>query len=459
MVGHTFHPDILRAYDIRGTAGHNLHTTDAYALGCALAIYLAKPAARVVVGRDGRLTSPEMSTALIQGLIESGIHVIDVGLGPSPALYFAQHNLQADAGVMVTASHNPRDDNGFKICVAGRVFCDHDLQRLAEIAKAGQWIRAPGSLQHQDIHTPYLNYMLQDFFTHQPPQRALRIAWDPGNGAAGPLLSALIERLPGEHFLIHATVDGRFPHHHPDPAVPENLRELQALVQQNQCDFGFAFDGDGDRLGVVDSQGRVIPGDLVIVAFAQDILKHYPRAPIIIDIRSSEAAADLIRQSGGKPLFYRTGHAYIKAYMRETGAPVAGELSGHMFFSDRYFGFDDALYAALRFISRFGQPSETATHWHDQVAHTSVTRDYVFPSTRTAKHAAIEEVRRLLNAQGASFICIDGLRVQRPQGWWLLRASNTQDCLGARLESPTAHGAQALEDDMMASLQKSGVCT
>lgn len=454
---HIFHPSILRAYDIRGIYQQGLNEEDAYAIGRALATYLDKKDATITVCRDGRLSSPQLSQNLVQGLMDSGINVIDIGIGPSPLLYFAQKHLNADAGVMVTGSHNPGHYNGFKICLSTGPFFGEDIQTLAKIAASGNWISGDGSVCSQSVQEEYIARLMQDLSQHYTINNQLTIAWDPGNGSAGDIVTQLVKHLPGVHYVINAHIDGNFPNHHPDPSVEENLVQLRRLVNEKNCDFGIAFDGDGDRIGLIDSTGDVVWGDMLVAMFAEEVLQQHPDAPIILDVKSSQVVVDWIKKLGGKPVLYRTGHSYIKAHMKEINSPLAGELSGHMFFADRYYGFDDALYAAVRLIGRFSQDNLTVQQWLSQLPKSYISPELAFESTSEEKFKVIEKIAQRLRDEQKDFLAIDGVRVSTEHGWWLVRASNTQDILVARVESSSAQGLEVLKQMLMQYLHPLGV--
>src|SRR6476659_2012162 len=346
-MAHNFNPTILREYDIRGIVDDTLPEADAYALGRTYAAKAHGEGARTIaVGRDGRTHSPMLEAELIRGLTEGGINVMQIGMGPSPMLYFATHYLDVDGGIQVTGSHNPADYNGFKLLLKGRSVFGAEIQEIGERAASGHWTDGAGTIEEVDIREAYVDRLLQDF-----SGRAYRIGWDAGNGAAGPVLDELIQRLPGQHHAIFTQVDGRFPNHHPDPTVEKNLEDLKRLVAAKQLDFGIAFDGDGDRIGAVDGKGRVIWGDQLLMILAEPVLEANPGAVLIADVKASQIFFDRVAELGGKPLMWKTGHSLIKSKMKETGAPLAGEMSGHVFFADDYYGYDDALYAAVRLIA------------------------------------------------------------------------------------------------------------
>jgi len=457
MAAHNFHPSILREYDIRGIVGETLDANDAEALGRAFAAMLRaelgekKP--RVCVGRDGRLTSPELEAALVKGLSESGVDVVRTGLGPTPMLYFAVKDLEADGGIAVTGSHNPPQHNGFKMLFAGRSLYGEAIKALGAIAAAGKFVAGKGAVTDTDVRERYVARLAADY----GGGRALTIAWDAGNGAAGEIMTRLTGLLPGRHILLNEKIDGTFPSHHPDPTVPENLRQLQEAVAREKCDLGFAFDGDGDRLGVVDDAGGILWGDQLLVFLAEEVLADRPGATVIADVKASQVLFDAISQMGGRPLMWRTGHSLIKAKMAEIGAPLAGEMSGHIFFADRYYGFDDALYAAVRFLGIVGrmiEPLSAARAKLPQVVNTPEIR-FAVPEER--KFDIVSEVAGRLMEAGANVESVDGVRVKGRDGWWLLRASNTQAVLVARCESQTPEGLARLKTELTQQLAASGV--
>ena len=452
-MSHTFNPTILREYDIRGIVGDTLKEADAYALGRTYAAKAHGEGARTIaVGRDGRTHSGMLEAALIRGLTEGGLNAMQVGMGPSPMLYFATHFLGVDGGIQVTGSHNPADYNGFKLLLKGRSLFGAEIQEIGQRAASGHWSEGSGSVEEVDIRTAYVDRLLQDFLG-----KPFRIGWDAGNGAAGPILDMLVERLPGQHHVIFSEVDGAFPNHHPDPTVEANLADLKALVAREQLDFGIAFDGDGDRIGAVDGQGRVIWGDQLMLILAEPVLKAQPGATIIADVKASQVLFDGIAALGGKPLMWKTGHSLIKSKMKETGAPLAGEMSGHIFFKHRWYGFDDALYAAVRLIEAVSASGKSLTEIMDAMPKSVATPELRFPVDEVRKFAIVEEVRDRLSADGARVDATDGVRVSTSDGWWLLRASNTQDVLVARAEAKDEAGVERLVAQIDEQLARSGV--
>ena len=450
---HNFHPSILREYDVRGIVGDTLSEADARALGRSYgAMAIAEGARRIAVGRDGRSHSPGLEAALIGGLTASGLDVVRVGMGPSPMLYFATATLGVDGGIQVTGSHNPADYNGFKMLLNGRSVFGEEIQALGRRAAAADWAQGEGQVEDADVIDAYVERLVEDFQGGE-----FRIGWDAGNGAAGPALEKLIQRLPGEHHAILTEVDGSFPNHHPDPTVEANLADLKALVADHRLDFGIAFDGDGDRIGAVDGLGRVIWGDQLLAILAGPVLAEQPGATIIADVKASQILFDRIAALGGAPLMWKTGHSLIKSKMKETGAPLAGEMSGHIFFKHRWYGFDDALYAAVRLIEAVAASGKSLTELMDEMPKSVATPELRFPVDAARKFAVIEEVRKRLSANGAQVDATDGVRVSTPDGWWLLRASNTQDVLVARAEAKDEPGLDLLVAQIDDQLAKSGV--
>ena len=450
---HIFDRTILREYDVRGIVGKTLNEEDAYALGRSFAALALEEGARsVAVGRDGRTHSPELEAELVRGIIESGINVLRIGVSASPMLYFAVATLGVQGGIQVTGSHNPSDYNGFKMLLNGRSVFGEEIQKLGRRAADGDWSDGYGHVDQVDILDAYVDRLVQDFQGGE-----FRIGWDAGNGAAGPALEKLIAKLPGEHHAIHTRVDGTFPNHHPDPTVEANLSDLKALVAEKNLDFGIAFDGDADRIGAVDGKGRVIWGDQLLMILAEPVLKEQPGATIIADVKASQILFDHVARIGGTPLMWKTGHSLIKSKMKETGAPLAGEMSGHIFFKHRWYGFDDALYASVRLIEAVAQSGKSLTKIMDEMPQSMATPELRFPVDESRKFAVVAEVLQRLTGNGARVDATDGARVMTDDGWWLLRASNTQDVLVARAEASDEKGLERLMAQIDEQLALSGV--
>jgi phosphomannomutase len=454
---HRFDPTSLREYDIRGIVGEALGPDDARAIGRGFATLLRRAGGhRVAVGRDGRISSPELEAALVEGLTASGCDVVRVGLGPTPMLYYAEAVLEVDGGIQITGSHNPGNYNGFKMVFQHRPFFGEDIQTLGRMAAEGDWESAEpgeeGSVSDYDILDDYVGRLMAGY-----AGGAYRVGWDTGNGAAGPVIEKLVKLLPGEHHTLFTDVDGHFPNHHPDPTDEKNLADLKRLVAEKNLDFGLAFDGDGDRLGAIDGQGRVIWGDQLLSILAEPVLREVPGATIIADVKASQALYDRVAELGGTPLMWKTGHSLIKTKMKETGAPLAGEMSGHIFFAHNYYGFDDAQYAAVRLIQAVHVIGKSLTAIKDAMPAMVNTPEMRFQVDESRKFAVIDEVLDRLEAEGADVNRTDGARVNTPDGWWLLRASNTQDVLVARAEAKSQEGLDRLMAQIDAQLAASGL--
>ena len=453
MTPHHFHPTLLREYDIRGVVGDTLHAADARAIGLGFGSHVRRSGGtRVVVGYDGRLSSPALAEALIDGLVATGCAAISIGQSSTPMLYYATYALEADGGIEITGSHNPPDYNGFKFMAAGAPFFGQQIQAIGAMAASADWQSGSGAVEQADMLDAYVDRLLQGF-----SGPALRIGWDAGNGAAGPVVEALVKRLPGEHFTLFTDIDGHFPNHHPDPTEEKNLADLRRLVAERNLDFGVAFDGDGDRIGAIDGEGRIIWGDQLLQIYAEMVLKDLPGATIIADVKASSALFDRVAALGGRPLMWKTGHSLVKSKMRETGSPLAGEMSGHIFFGHRYYGFDDALYAAVQLIESVGKLGRSVTASRSVMAEMINTPELRFQVDESRKFAVIDEVLERLEASGAKVDRTDGARVSTVDGWWLLRASNTQDVLVARAEAADAAGLKRLMVQIDDQLAASGI--
>jgi phosphomannomutase len=452
---HRFDPTAIREYDIRGVVGRTLSVKDAYAVGRGFGTMVKEAGgSRAAVGYDGRLSSPALEAAVVEGLRDCGLDVLRVGRGPTPMLYFAVRALGLDGGVMITGSHNPAEYNGFKMMLGKGAFYGASIRHIAEIAAQGSYASGPrGKVEDRPQLDDYVRRLALDYRGRRP----LTVVWDGGNGAAGEAMALLAGKLPGRHILLYETIDGSFPNHHPDPTVPENLKDLQGRVIAEKADLGIAFDGDGDRIGVVDGGGEILWGDQLMVLYAREILAEQPGATVIADVKASQVLFDEIKRAGGEPLMWRTGHSLIKAKMAEIGAPLAGEMSGHIFFADRYFGFDDALYAAVRILNIVSQADQNLAEMRRSLPRVMNTPELRFPCSEERKFAVVQETAGRLLRAGADVNDIDGVRVRTPDGWWLLRASNTQDVLVARCESATTEGLERLKAAVVAELTASGV--
>ena len=466
---HIFHPSILREYDIRGIIGETLGADDARAIGRGFATLLRRAKGegnrcKVAVGYDGRVSSTMLEAALIEGLIASGVDVVRVGMGPTPMLYYAEASAEdVDGGIQITGSHNPVNYNGFKLVFQRAPFFGADILELGRMAERGDWLDGPiagveAKAERREILDVYIERLLRGLAGIGDDRlSALRIGWDAGNGAAGPALELLTARIPGEHHLLFTEVDGNFPNHHPDPTEEKNLADLKALVAEKNLDFGVAFDGDGDRIGAVDGEGRVIWGDQLLMIYAEDLLRIVPGATIIADVKASRALFEKVSSLGGQPVMWKTGHSLIKSKMKETGAPLAGEMSGHVFFAHEYYGYDDALYAAIRLIAASARLGKSVTQLRGEMPALVNTPEMRFQVDETRKFAVVGEVAERLAEAGADVDGTDGVRVSTEDGWWLLRASNTQDVLVARAESSDQAGLDRLMAQIDAQLAASGL--
>lgn len=452
---HRFDPTSLREYDIRGIVGRTLGAEDARAIGRGFATLLRRAGGtRVAVGRDGRKSSPELEMALIDGLTASGVDVVRVGLGPTPMLYYAEATLEVDGGIQITGSHNPSDYNGFKMVFQHKPFYGADIQEIGRLAENGDWEDAEvrGSVSDVDIEDEYVGRLMAGY-----AGGTYRIGWDAGNGASGPVIEKLTKLLPGEHHLLFTDVDSDFPNHHPDPTEEKNLADLKRLVAEKQLDFGLAFDGDGDRIGAIDGEGRVVWGDQLLSILAEPVLRQEPGATIIADVKASQMLYDRIAELGGKPVMWKTGHSLVKTKMKETGAPLAGEMSGHIFFAQDYYGFDDAQYAAVQLIRALHVIGKSMTQLRSEMPALVNTPEMRFTVDESRKFDIVDEVLDRLEKDGAEVDRTDGARVNTADGWWLLRASNTQDVLVARAESNDQAGLDRLVAQIDAQLAASGV--
>lgn len=446
-----FPDDIFRAYDIRGIVGDTLSAETAYWIGRAIGSEsLAQNEPNVSVGRDGRLSGPELVQQLIQGLHDSGCHVSDVGLVPTPALYYAANVLAGKTGVMLTGSHNPKDYNGFKIVIAGDTLANEQIQALHERIKTGNLTSAKGSITKVDILDRYFKQIKGDIVM----ARKLKVVVDCGNGAAGVIAPQLIEALGCEVISLFAEVDGNFPNHHPDPGKLENLQDLIAKVNETGADLGLAFDGDGDRVGVVTNKGNVVYPDRLLMLFALDVLKRNPGADIIFDVKCTRRLTPLIQEHGGRPVMWKTGHSLIKKEMKKSGALLAGEMSGHIFFKERWFGFDDGIYSAARLLEILSQESQSAEDLFETFPNDISTPEINIKVTDTTKFSIIEALEKDAQWGDAKLTTIDGVRVDYPKGWGLVRASNTTPVLVLRFEAESEAELQRIKDVFHAELKK-----
>ena len=456
MSAHRFHPTILRAYDIRGIFEDTLTTDDAFAIGLSF-ISIQKQRGlgnEVAVGRDGRLSSPVLAAALIDGLVAGGAQVSDIGCGPTPMLYFAAHELASGGAIQVTGSHNPPTHNGFKMVMGGLSFFGADIAELGRVSAAGPDRNVDGGVVTRDIEEAYVDRLAAGAVA-----TGLSVIWDCGNGASGPATEKLVAHLDGTHKVLFPEIDGTFPNHHPNPVDPETLELLRAEVAAAGADLGIGFDGDGDRIGIIDGKGRQVPGDLLTAFLAKDVSARHPGAPILLDVKSSEAALRLVESAGADAQIWKTGHSHMKKRMKELEAPLAGEMSGHIFIADNYLGFDDAIYAAARVITQMVKGGQSITEFMDSLPEQHATPELRIDCPDTVKFDAMEKIRaHVLSGHDAKDVnSIDGVRVRSGDGWWLIRASNTEAALVARAEAAGRAALERLLGDIETTLAAAGL--
>ena len=473
LTAHDFNAFILREYDIRGIVEQQMNEKDAYILGAAFGTYLRKMSGKgksdplwVCVGYDGRETSPLFERALVSGLVRTGINVERLGLGPTPMTYFAAMDHMSDGAIMITGSHNPSAYNGFKMVLQGGAVYGKIIQDIGRIAAENLFYQAQmnefGQTKQTDCREAYVKRVLKDYDGGQNANNPLKIVWDNGNGAAGEVLQMLTAQLPGEHILMYDDIDGNFPNHHPDPTVDKNLEDLRQRVLAEKADMGIAFDGDGDRIGAVDNEGNILRCDSLMMIYAADVLEDYPNAPIIADVKCSQSLFTHVKKLGGQPVMSRTGHSLVKAKMAELKAPLAGELSGHIFFADKYYGFDDALYCAVRLINAVIGQDENLAQMMAQFPPQFSTSEMRIEVDEAQKFDLVDQIianGKALAADDSSaeILDIDGVRFQSDKGWWLVRASNTQNCVVARAEAYTQQDLEQITAQLQSVLKAAGI--
>ena len=435
---------IFKAYDIRGVIGVTLDAGIARQIGQAFgAAARAKGEKTVIIGRDGRLSGPELATALATGLQDAGVDVIDLGLVATPMVYFATHVLGAQSGIMVTGSHNPPDYNGFKMVLRGAAIYGEQIQALYRRIVDERFETGSGSYEQFDVADQYIARIVGDI----KPARPMKLVVDAGNGVAGPLATRLFKALGCELVERFTDIDGTFPNHHPDPAHPENLQDVIQALKDTDAEIGFAFDGDGDRLGVVTKDGQIIYPDRQLMLFAEEVLSRNPGAQIIYDVKCTRHLAQWVKAKGGEPLMWKTGHSLVKAKLRETGAPLAGEMSGHVFFKDRWYGFDDGLYTGARLLeilAKTADPSALLNSLPDAMS----TPELQLWLDEGENFRLIDKLQKEAKFDGAEeVVTIDGLRVEYPDGFGLARSSNTTPVVVMRFEAETQEGLKRIQED------------
>lgn len=444
-------PEIFKAYDIRGIVGKTLTRASVLSIGRAIGAEARQRKVKtVVVGRDGRLSGPELSRALMEGICASGVDVADIGMVPTPLAYFAAHHLKTGSAVMVTGSHNPPDYNGFKIMLAGDTLHSTAITALRKRIAEGRLAEGTGRIKAVDVRADYLARIVSDVKL----SRKMKVVVDCGNGVAGAVAPELFRRMGCELVELYCDVDGNFPNHHPDPSKPDNLKDVIRALRETDAELGLAFDGDGDRLGVVTKDGEIIYPDRQLMLFAADVLTRNPGAQILYDVKCSRNLARSIRHQGGRPLMWMTGHALIKAKLKETGAPLAGEMSGHTFFKERWYGFDDGLYAGARLleiVSRWKDANWPLKHLPNAVS----TPELNLKMREGEPHALVAELQKTAKFEGAlEVITLDGLRVEYADGFGLMRASNTTPVLVLRFEADDAAALSRIQADFRRVLRQ-----
>ena len=445
--------EVFKTYDIRGKAETDFTDDDVLRLGKAIGTYFIGRGFRdVIVGMDNRKHSPRIKKALVDGLLSCGCFVKDIGETITPGFYFAHKLYKVNAGVMVTASHNPPEDNGFKIYGGDSTIYGDEIQKIRRIFEAGDFTKGEGKIEKQNPREEYFKYIVSNVKL----DRKLKVAIDCGNGAASSWAPELYEKMGCDVIPLYCKSDPNFPNHHPDPTVPENLTDLKKVVLEEKADVGLAFDGDGDRLGVVSDQGEIIWGDILQILFWRELLSKYPGADVIVEVKCSQALIEEVKRLGGKPFFYKTGHSLIKAKMKEIGAVFTGEMSGHFFFADEYFGFDDALYAGARLLRILSKANEPISELLADVPKYYATTETRIGCPKKKKKKVIDVLIDRFRRKGYEIIDVDGLRVEFTDGWGLVRASNTQPVLVARCEGRTPEALKSIARELKEALSQIG---
>ena len=457
MYKHIFDPTILRSYDIRGIFEKTLNKNDAFMLGYFFGMTiknnnLSKDKPLIVIGMDGRLSSPLLENNLNDGLKKSGCNIYRIGMGPTPMLYFASHHFKADGAIQVTGSHNPKNYNGFKIVMNQKSFFGEDIQQLGELAKTGLDQIYDGTSTKININDAYIEKITEpiNVINHELANKT--IVWDCGNGAAGPSIDIITKKLPGNHIVLFSKVDGNFPNHHPDPTDESTLKSLSSKMKEVNADLGIGFDGDGDRLGVIDKQGRPVAGDLLTAFLSKSLnIKNKKNKTVILDIKSSHIAYNQIFKNGLNVEIWKTGHSHIKKRMKDINAPLAGEMSGHIFFADVYYGYDDALYASVRLLKLLAKGYKL-DEFISSLPLTFASPEIKINCSDNKKFDLIASISKktLKDYLPADVITLDGIRAQNKFGWWLIRASNTEAAIVIRFEG----NSQKNKDLLLLEVQK-----
>lgn len=455
-------PNIFRMYDIRGVADRDLTDEVVYLLGKAYGTYITHHSPLtthhspdIAVARDIRLSSRRIRDALVRGLIDSGMNVTDYEVVPTPLLYFSLFYYKKDGGIMITGSHNPKEYNGFKICKGKETIYGDEIQKLREIIEKGEFTKGKGGSPRGKIIAP--ENIVEDYISLVKSKieikRPKKVILDPGNGIAGPIAKRLFSDFDSLFECIYCEPDGNFPNHLPDPTIPEFMEDLRKKVINNACDFGIGYDGDGDRLGVIDDKGNIIWGDKLLCLYSKEILQTNPGASIIFEVKCSDGLVEYIKAHGGNPLMWKTGHSLIKAKMRETGAPLAGEMSGHMFFADNYYGYDDAIFASLRLLKILSEEERPLSEIVNEIPYYYSTPEIRIDTPDGDKFNIVEKLKSHFKKE-YEVIDIDGARIKFKDGWGLVRASNTQPVLVLRFEGKTEKALEEIKSKVMGKLKE-----
>ncbi len=451
-----FNPEVLREYDIRGIVDKNLTENTAYTIGRTFGHTVNEnfKKNKIIVGYDGRLTSPKLQLALCEGLLNSGVDVLNIGICPTPMTYFVHHYLNTEAAIMVTGSHNPSEYNGFKMVLNKNSFYSEDIQKLQKLIDKKILSKGSGVIEEKDFRNQYVSRNLVNINI----KKKLKVAWDIGNGAMGTVMDILINKMKNvDNIIINKDVDGTFPNHHPDPTVPENMTQLIDTVISNNCDIGLAFDGDGDRLGVVDNSGKIIWADQYMLLLVKEISSLYKSPNIIMDVKCSKVFFEEVKKFGCNPIMYQTGHSPIKKKMKEIKSPLSGEMSGHICYGDDFYGYDDAMYVALRLLRILSNEEESLSNLISVFPQTLATPETRVDVEEIRKFQIIKEIKeRMKNIEG-KVIDIDGIRIENDLGWFLIRASNTQNQLTCRAEAKNKNDLKTLTNIIEKQLGLSGV--
>ncbi len=444
---------IFRQYDIRGIFEKDLTEDTVKLIGKAIGTYLARKGFRnIIVGRDARLSSPALRNWLVEGLLQTGMRVTDIGVVPTPVCYFAIYHFDKEGGVMITGSHNPPEYNGFKILAGKETLYGEEIQKLREIIEKEDFVEGEGSVELQDVVPVYQEFIVKNIKQKRP----LKLVIDGGNGTGCYVARGIFEALGNQVIPLYCEMDGRFPHHHPDPTVPEYLKDLIETVKREGADLGIAYDGDADRIGVVDEKGRILYGDQILMILMRDVLEANPGAKIISDVKASKFLFEEVERLGGKPIMWKTGHSLIKKKMKEEGALLAGEMSGHMFFADRYYGFDDAIYASARLVEYLSKVEKKLSEIYDELPKAYSTPEIRFEFTEEGKFKLVEEVKKILRQRHPDYqvVDIDGIRINYPDGWALARPSNTQPVIVLRFEASSPEALERIKREMEEAIEE-----